>query len=82
MAYVDAKGEPAVYKLFFYDESQRGFDEAVDYVRAHADRTQVVAAGTPHWIYLRTGLKTVMPPFERDVETAQRLLDSVRSDTW
>jgi hypothetical protein len=37
----------------------------------------VVAAGTPHWIHLRTGLKTVMPPFERDVDTAQRLLDSV-----
>ena len=77
IAYVDARGETVAYKLFFYNEAQRGFDEAVDYVRAHAARTHVVAAGTPHWIHLRTGLKAVMPPFERDVDTAQRLLDSV-----
>ncbi len=77
IAYVDARGESLAYKLFYYNESQRGFDEAVEYVRAHADAAHVVAAGTPHWIHLRTGLKTVMPPFERDVDTAQRLLDSV-----
>ena len=31
----------------------------------------------PHWTYLRTGRKTVMPPFERDPAKAQELLDSV-----
>jgi hypothetical protein len=77
IAYVDVGGKPVAYKLFFYNDAQRGFDEAIEYVRAHAAPTQVVAAGTPHWIHLRTGLKTVMPPFERDVVTAQRLLDSV-----
>jgi hypothetical protein len=77
ISYVDARGERVEYKLFYYNESQRGFDEAIDYVRAHAAPTHVVAAGTPHWIHLRTGLKAVMPPFERDVDTAQRLLDSV-----
>jgi hypothetical protein len=77
IAYEDLSGKPLVYRLFFYDDAQRGFDEAIGYVRAHATRTQVVAAGTPHWIHLRTGLKTVMPPFEQDVDTAQRLLDSV-----
>jgi hypothetical protein len=77
IAYVDARGEAVAYKLFFYNDSQRGFDEAIDYLRAHAAPTDVVAAGTPHWIHLRTGLKAVMPPFERDVDTAQRLLDSV-----
>jgi hypothetical protein len=77
IAYVDVSGRPLAYRLFFYNDAQRGFDEAVEYIKAHAAPTQVVAAGTPHWIHLRTGLKTVMPPFERDVDTAQRLLDSV-----
>ena len=77
IAYVDVSGRPVAYKLFFYNDAQRGFDEAIEYVRAHAAPTEVVAAGTPHWIHLRTRLKTVMPPFERDVDTAQRLLDSV-----
>jgi hypothetical protein len=31
----------------------------------------------PHWMYLRTGLKAVMPPFETDPVKAQALLDSV-----
>jgi hypothetical protein len=77
IAYVDVSGRALAYRLFFYNDVQRGFDEATEYVRAHAAPTQVVAAGTPHWIHLRTGLKTVMPPFEPDVVTAQRLMDSV-----
>jgi hypothetical protein len=31
----------------------------------------------PHWVYLRTGLKTVMPPFEPDPTRVDALLDSV-----
>jgi hypothetical protein len=77
VAYVDLKGEPVTYRKFFYDTWYRGFDQAVDYVRAHALPTEVVSSGTPHWIHLRTGLKAVTPPFERDVAKAQRLLDSV-----
>jgi hypothetical protein len=77
ISYVDANGRSLSYRLFFYDEAQRGFDEAVGFVQAHASPTDVIAAGTPHWIYLRTKLRTVMPPFERGVPEAQRLLDSV-----
>ena len=77
VSYVDAYGRRLTYRLFFYDESQQGFDEAVGFVQADARPSDVVAAGTPHWIYLRTRLHTVMPPFEKDVETAQRLLDTV-----
>jgi hypothetical protein len=31
----------------------------------------------PHWVYLRTDLKAVMPPFELNPVAAQQLLDSV-----
>lgn len=77
VTYVDAAGKVVAYRMFFYDDSKRGFDRAIDYVQAYANSTDIVAAGTPHWIYLRTGLKAVMPPFERDADEAERLLDSV-----
>lgn len=75
--YRDVRGARVVHPMFFYNEAARGFDEAIDYVRGHNRPTDVVAAGTPHWIYLRTGLKVVMPPFEQDAAEAQRLLDTV-----
>jgi len=31
----------------------------------------------PHWAYLRTGVKAVLPPMETDREAANALLDSV-----
>ena len=80
VAYRDAHGQPLSHRLFFYDDSQRGFDEAVDYLESHADSSQVIAAGTPHWIHLRTGLSAVMPPFEADPSRAAALLDGVPVD--
>ena len=74
---MDREGRRVEYRLFFYDALQRDFDRTIDYLKEHASRNDVVAAGTPHWIYLRTGLTTVMPPLEQDAEAAQRLLDSV-----
>ncbi|HXE80754.1 MAG TPA: hypothetical protein VNK41_08400 [Vicinamibacterales bacterium] len=79
-AYEMHNGVTINQRLFYYDDAQEGFDRAVDYVDAHADRDDVVAAGVPHWIHLRTGLKTVMPPFEADAASAQTLLDSVPVD--
>jgi hypothetical protein len=75
--YVDGAGARVSYRLFFYGGSQRDFDDVVGYVQAHAEPHDVVAAGTPHWIHLRTGLKTVMPPFEADTARAQAMLDTV-----
>jgi hypothetical protein len=77
ISYVDRSGRPVSYRLFFYAEAHAEFDRAIDYVRDHAAPTDVVAAGTPHWIYLRTGLESVMPPFGQDAARTQALLDSV-----
>ncbi len=62
------------------DPSDRGFDEAVDYLHSHAHASDIVAAGTPHWVYLRTGLRAVMPPFEHDPSKTQQLLEGVPVD--
>ncbi|MBA3716190.1 MAG: hypothetical protein H0W76_27680 [Pyrinomonadaceae bacterium] len=77
IAYLDRQHQPVEYRLFFYNKSYQAFDASVSYVRQQAKPDDVVAAGLPHWVYLRTGLKTVMPPFEKDAVTAQQLLDSV-----
>ena len=77
IAYLDRQGQPLEYQLFYYNKSHQAYDESVDYVRQQAKPGDVVAAWMPHWVYLRTGLKTVMPPFEKDATIAQQLLDSV-----
>jgi len=77
VSYADRSGRRVAYRLFFYDETKRTFDDVVTFLGAHAARTDIAAAGTPHWIYLRTGLKAIMPPFVADANEAQRLLDGV-----
>jgi hypothetical protein len=68
------------YRLFFYHDAQRAFDGGIDWLKSRAKPGAVVASSMPHWLYLRTGLKSVMPPFELDMAKAQRLLDSVPVD--
>jgi hypothetical protein len=75
--YQDRMGEPIQYKLFYYRDAHRALDAGLDWLREHAKSQEVLAGSMPHWMYLRTGLKTVMPPFEADPDKAQGLLDSV-----
>jgi len=63
--------------LFFYGPTYRALDAGLDWLRPRARPDDVVAASMPQWAYLRTGLKTVMPPFVIDPVDAQALLDSV-----
>jgi len=77
-AYLDRDGHVVSSRLFFYKKGgYRELDAGLDWLMTHAQPTDVVAASMPHWVYLRTGLKSVMPPFERDLDTMQALLDSV-----
>ena len=75
--YTDVNGISQVYRLFFYHDSYRTLDEGLDWLKERAKTGDVVAVSMPHWVYLRTGLKAVMPPFEPDPVKAQQLLDSV-----
>jgi hypothetical protein len=75
--YFDRNGKLVKHRMFFENDSFQGFNLCIDYISRNAQSNDVVAAGTPHWIYLRTGLKAVIPPFENDSARAQQLLDSV-----
>lgn len=76
--YLDRNGRPVTARLFFYEkDGYRELDAGLDWLMGHARSDDIVAASMPHWVYVRTGLKSVMPPFERDPDTMQALLDSV-----
>jgi hypothetical protein len=77
VTYVDRNGERVAYRLFFYRDAYRALDAGLDWLRPRSKPDDVVASSMPHWTYLRTGLKAVMPPFETDPVRAQKLLDSV-----
>src|SRR5205807_9453225 len=62
--HVDQFGQHAKYRLFYEDANQT-LNHGLDWVRAHSNKDDIVVASMPHWSHLRTGLKTVMPPFEK-----------------
>ncbi len=64
------------YRHIWYGKPDIALDTALEWIAVHAAPTDVIAASMPQWAYLRTGLKSVMPPFE-EPERAQALLDSV-----
>ena len=72
----DWNGHYVTYRLFSYSD-YHAFDGGLEWLKQHADPNDIVASTTPQWVYLRTGLKSVFPPFDRDRAAAQRLLASV-----
>lgn len=75
--YQDSGGGQGEQRLFFYSRAWRLHNEALAWLKTVAKPTDIVATSTPHWVYLKTGLKAVLPPFESDFRKAQGLLDSV-----
>ena len=75
--YVDASGVEHRYHLFYYDKAWRDFDVALGWLRNNASPEVVVASGCPYLIYLMLHSKSVMPPIESNLDTAERLLDDV-----
>lgn len=75
--YVDAKGRRHEQRLFFYTPAWRTHDDALDWLRGVAQTGDIIATSTPHWAYLKTGARAVLPPFEADVRAAQQLMEAV-----
>ena len=64
-------------RLFYYGPTWEAFDAALAWVNDHAGRDDILATSSPHWAYLHTGRRAVMPPMEADPTEAQRLLETV-----
>ena len=77
VTYVDTGGRLTNGQLLFYGAEAAAMDEALREVRQRARPGDVVATSMPHWAYLRTGVKSILPPLEADPDSARRLLDEV-----
>jgi len=75
--YLGNNGGRVSYRLFYYSRGAGETDQGIDWLRSEAGQNDVVAATDPQWVYLRTGLKSVMPPLELNSAAAERLIDSV-----
>ena len=73
----EQRGQLVEYKLFYYVPLGTAFDQALDWLQRRAEPADVIAATDPQWVYLRTGRKAVLPPFEPNGKTAQQLIDTV-----
>jgi hypothetical protein len=73
----DLHGNTVEYRLFGYYDSERGRDRGLNWLMERADSRDVIAGTTPGWNYVRTGLKSIIPPFELDPVKAQTMFDSV-----
>ncbi|HEY7302652.1 MAG TPA: hypothetical protein VH601_00945, partial [Bryobacteraceae bacterium] len=75
--YVDKDGVNRGYTLFHYPEESSASEMGLKWLVTHVDPRAIVAVSMPQWVYLKTGLKTVMPPLEPDPVKAQKLIDTV-----
>jgi hypothetical protein len=75
--YLDARGVPHEQRLFFYTQAWRTHDAALDWLRGTVRPEDIIATSTPHWAYLKTGARAILPPFEAEVAAARRLLEAV-----
>jgi len=70
-------GRAVNYRLFYYGPEGVDLDAALDWLDLRAAPDDTLAAGDPQWVYLRTGRRCVVPPFELDGRKAQQLIDTV-----
>ena len=75
--YEGPSGQKVDYHLFFYYHPYKLLDAGLDWLKIRARPDDIIAANMPQWVYLRTGLRAVMPPFEKNPTRVQELLDSV-----
>jgi hypothetical protein len=77
VTYYDTAGRATTARLLFYDHQAAALDAALEQVRQRARSGDVMVTTMPHWAYVRTGVKAILPPMEADHEEARRLLDAV-----
>jgi hypothetical protein len=75
--YPGPHGTEKSYSLYHYPPAAAASEEGLTWLAAHADRDAIVAVSMPQWVYLKTGLRTVMPPLSKDPKQAESFLDSV-----
>ena len=78
--FVDSRGRGHVARLFFVNDDWHAMEAAAMWLRRNVPIDSRLITTAPHWIYLRTGLQTVQPPYVNDAVAVQRLVESVPAD--
>jgi hypothetical protein len=64
-------------RLFAHDSYWQSWEQATNWLGGQALPDAIIATSAPHWLYLRTGRRAVLPPMESDPIRARRLLEAV-----
>ncbi len=75
--YRDAVGKNKPYRLLHYSSAYPAAEKVLQWLVPRADPNAVVAVSMPQWVYLQSGLKSVMPPLILKPAEALALADSV-----
>jgi hypothetical protein len=73
-------GQTATYRLMHFPADVASVSDALQWLRANAPRDSVIAASMPAWVYLETGIRTIMPPLFSETQRAERAIESARPD--
>src|SRR5262249_17073958 len=65
------------HQVFYHDGSWQAWEEAAAWIATHAPPDAVITTTAPHFFYLRTGRRAVLPPMEPDPTRARHLLERV-----
>ncbi len=76
-SYVDHQGTTRQYQLLHYTNAYPAAQKALAWLLPRADPNAILAVSMPQWVYLQSGLKSVMPPLTRNPNQAQVLTDTV-----
>lgn len=79
-AKTDARASPQLWtgeRYFAHDQTWQGWEEAAAWLRANAPPDSITATSAPHFFYLRTGLRAILPPMEPRIPEARELLSAV-----
>ena len=76
-AYHGPDGKEHTYRLLHYSADYPEVLEALRWLVPRVNKDAVLCVSMPQWIYLNSGLKSVMPPLGRDPVEVQRLSDTV-----
>jgi hypothetical protein len=78
--FVDSRGRGHVARLFYMNADWRAMEEAATWLRRNVRPDSRLITVVPHWIYLRTGLQAVQPPYVAGALAVQELVDSIPAD--
>lgn len=65
------------YTLFHYGAEDLAAESGLQWLVTHAAPRAIVVVSMPHWVYLKTGLKSIMAPLDTGPQKTERLIDAV-----